>query len=479
MPQALPSPSSRRAGAPGPRRGSRPLAGCVVLLVHLGEVGLAADTSSRSATRTSVAAFHAEDGAASAASRWRPARLDDLEPGAEPGGVRGAERIDVDADPVADPAGPPAAVAQEDRDRSTRPGPADPRRQLHRSGRDSGARSRPRWRSPSASARAGLMKAALSQVIRVNGLGSSWSQPLLANRPSQIVGSGRKTSSSPLGGPVAARRGPGRPGPWASTALALRAVPAITPLRRALPPGRLEVARQRLPPPVVADDLQRRSVGLAQQDARAARWPTCRRRAARSAAAGSSPCRRTPRTSPHDSRAWASGMCQWQSPAVSSWWRPRWISSADLGGAQQLGELQVGRGVVGRVDAQDEQRVDATGVDVVGQLARASRAGRPAPAIDRGMILDRLADVAQRVIHQRAPARGPPAAGTRRRSTRHRPFDRAQVARQGRDPVGVARRGGRAASAAMPRRRRPGRSRGRSGRRRGPRRPAGDRPRRR
>ena len=51
--------------------------------------------------------------------------------------------------------------------------------------------------SPSRSAGAGLTSAALSQVSLVSGLGSSWSQPLLAKRPSQIVGSGRKTSSRP------------------------------------------------------------------------------------------------------------------------------------------------------------------------------------------------------------------------------------------------------------------------------------------
>ena len=39
--------------------------------------------------------------------------------------------------------------------------------------------------------------AALSHVSLVRGLGSSCSQPLLANRPSQIVGSGRKVISSP------------------------------------------------------------------------------------------------------------------------------------------------------------------------------------------------------------------------------------------------------------------------------------------
>ena len=37
----------------------------------------------------------------------------------------------------------------------------------------------------------------MSHVSFVSGFGASWSQPLLAKRPSQIVGSGRKTSSSP------------------------------------------------------------------------------------------------------------------------------------------------------------------------------------------------------------------------------------------------------------------------------------------
>ena len=53
------------------------------------------------------------------------------------------------------------------------------------------------------------MSAALSQVSLVRGLGSSWSQPLLANRPSQIVGSGRKTISSPRAGRVAGAVGIG------------------------------------------------------------------------------------------------------------------------------------------------------------------------------------------------------------------------------------------------------------------------------
>ena len=40
--------------------------------------------------------------------------------------------------------------------------------------------------------------AALSHVSLVSGLGNSCSQPLLANRPSQIVGSGQKVISSPI-----------------------------------------------------------------------------------------------------------------------------------------------------------------------------------------------------------------------------------------------------------------------------------------
>src|ERR1700722_175517 len=43
----------------------------------------------------------------------------------------------------------------------------------------------------------GLIHTALSQVILVCGLGNSCSQPLLANDPSQIVGSGRNTISKP------------------------------------------------------------------------------------------------------------------------------------------------------------------------------------------------------------------------------------------------------------------------------------------
>src|SRR4029077_5622805 len=49
--------------------------------------------------------------------------------------------------------------------------------------------------SPRRQAVAGLRATALSQVNFVSGFGSSWSQALLAQRPSPMVGSGRKTTS--------------------------------------------------------------------------------------------------------------------------------------------------------------------------------------------------------------------------------------------------------------------------------------------
>ena len=44
----------------------------------------------------------------------------------------------------------------------------------------------------------------MSHVSFVRVFGSSWSQPLLANRPSKIVGSGRNTTSRPEGDATAA-----------------------------------------------------------------------------------------------------------------------------------------------------------------------------------------------------------------------------------------------------------------------------------
>src|SRR5581483_4778078 len=51
--------------------------------------------------------------------------------------------------------------------------------------------------TPSVCAVFGLTRTGFAHVILVIGRGSSCSQPLLAKRPSPMVGSGRKTISSP------------------------------------------------------------------------------------------------------------------------------------------------------------------------------------------------------------------------------------------------------------------------------------------
>ncbi len=70
----------------------------------------------------------------------------------------------------------------------------------------------------------GLIQTALSQVILFCGLGSSCSQPLLANDPSQIVGSGRNMISMPCAG-----FGCGAGGIFAVTLTAGSAVLGTTP----------------------------------------------------------------------------------------------------------------------------------------------------------------------------------------------------------------------------------------------------------
>src|SRR3954471_16195172 len=84
--------------------------------------------------------------------------------------------------------------------------------------------------TPSFPAVATLRCAALSQVSLVTGLGSSWSQPLLLNRPSQTVGSGRKTSSRPPADDAAAGGdGLGPSSPFGSAGTAGSFVPSTTP----------------------------------------------------------------------------------------------------------------------------------------------------------------------------------------------------------------------------------------------------------
>src|SRR5260370_24096138 len=72
----------------------------------------------------------------------------------------------------------------------------------------------PRWNDGdsalfSRSAVAGLTTTALSHVSFVNGLGSSCSQPLFANRPSMTHGSLRKETSTDWGLPIAESVGAG------------------------------------------------------------------------------------------------------------------------------------------------------------------------------------------------------------------------------------------------------------------------------
>src|SRR5262245_39484907 len=62
---------------------------------------------------------------------------------------------------------------------------------------------------PCSCANPGWIQAVVSQVIFVSGFASSCSRPMLATRPSQIVGSGRKTIPRPpaIAGALLAARG--------------------------------------------------------------------------------------------------------------------------------------------------------------------------------------------------------------------------------------------------------------------------------
>ena len=72
---------------------------------------------------------------------------------------------------------------------------------------------------------------------------------------------------------------------------------------------------------------------------------------------------------------------------------------ADLAAGECLGEVEIGRSVVGRVAPEDDERVDGTGVDVAAQLAqRADLIGRA--FINARQVLDGLAHVAQRMVDQ-------------------------------------------------------------------------------
>ena len=108
--------------------------------------------------------------------------------------------------------------------------------------------------TPRRCAVATLRMAALSQVSLVMGLGSSWSQPLLAKRPSYMVGSGRKSASSlpPRCGAATRARmfsAVQRGRLWGQRGAGHQAI-----VHRAAPP-RFEIGARMRPGPVCAQDI--------------------------------------------------------------------------------------------------------------------------------------------------------------------------------------------------------------------------------
>ena len=199
-----------------------------------------------------------------------PARLDHLEPGAEPGFVRGPQPIDIDADAVADPARAPAPVAQRDGDRRVGLTRHDPGRNLHcppaLAELDNVLLLDPQ---PARQGRAdqggvvpGQARQRLGQFLEPGVVGES-------AVPDGRVGPEDDLQASAL---VAARgAGLGMSLPRGATALGFPRRAGDHARAEGLVPGRLEVARERLAPPVVADDLQARPAGLAQENAPAPR----------------------------------------------------------------------------------------------------------------------------------------------------------------------------------------------------------------
>jgi len=107
--------------------------------------------------------------------------------------ARGPEGVGVEADARADAAALAAAVAEVHRDRGVRvAGRIQAGASALRPSTSISTRSP--LAIPSRPAIAGPRYAALSQVIFDSGFGSSWSQPLLAKRPSWIVGSDETTA---------------------------------------------------------------------------------------------------------------------------------------------------------------------------------------------------------------------------------------------------------------------------------------------
>ena len=291
--------------------------------------------------------------------------------------VRRAKRIDVDADARPDPSRPAAAVPQEDRDRLIGLPRHDPGRYLHRAAASAeldhvfvfDAEPSRRRRAQKRRAVPRELRERLGQflkpaVVRVPAV------------PDRRVGSEDDLQASRS--VVRSDVGFGDLLDLGTTALGFAAVPLTTPASSAS-----RHATSKSPASPCRFQYRARSPAAkaraAPVIAPAARVPICPCTGERSAAAESWPCRQTPAgrsTTPGNAPC---GMCQWQSRAVSSSYRPRWIRSLVLFRCQHPGKVQIRRCVVGRVASQDDQRLDLAGLDVRGPAREASRSGRPAP----------------------------------------------------------------------------------------------------
>ena len=119
-----------------------------------------------------------------AGERVRCARLRDLDAARDPERVGRADRVRVEAGARAEPPGARAAVAEVDGDGVVRVAGLDPDGRLDGPPAERDADDVLLGEREPGAAVAGERIAALSQVSFVSGFGSSWSQPLLAKRPS-------------------------------------------------------------------------------------------------------------------------------------------------------------------------------------------------------------------------------------------------------------------------------------------------------
>ena len=275
---------------------------------------------------------------------------------------------------------------------------------------------------PSSAAVFGLTSAALSQVSLVSGFGSSCSQPLLAKRPSQTVGSGRNATSSPAA-PARRRRRRPRPRPRRHHGrFAGTPCPATTPSCSARSSASRSRPRRAPLAPVRAHDVV--ALGVLGASTKAASTSSADERVVerrdqrlddrhRAVAA---------RASPQLSSECAAGTCQWQRAGASRRRRAR----GGRGAAPCRAPRRTSRSAGARVDrvrAEDHQQLD---------LARAaSRRRAPASAavspprlrLGGGGVADGRAHGAERLVDrvgERVDGRRLALAGEHERSARRR-----------------------------------------------------------